>query len=389
MSGSMQPPQPAQMPPQGPQGGPPAPPPQMSPRMPPPGSPGAPQAPAAPSPMPPGMNPALEIFGRAAQGGGAPGEMRLSPAEMARLGRNGDSIVAHLTPGEIAVPPQVQTPKVLATLKNAFQDAGVQEEQFTAGSPQSSHNPQTGIPEYNFLSAILPMVFGAGASFLAPWALPGIFGAGGALAGAGGSALAGGLGSALGSAIGGGNTNQALMAGLGGAAGNFFGGGGLKDIANPATAAAAGTMPANATGLAGATPFGAPVTEATMNTPQGLAAQAAAFNPVTGGAGMGSTAGATAPPGMFGNLFGGNMGALKQALYTAGGAGLGQSLAPATAKPTQLPAGFTDHMPAVNPNYNAILGNGNNPRASFAGYNPIQAVTGNGYNFFAGQPGVT
>jgi hypothetical protein len=315
--------------------------------------------------------------------------MRLTPAEMARLGRNGDSIVAHLTPGEIAVPPQVQTPKVLATLQNAFQQAGVQEDQFTAGSPQSSHNPQTGAPEYNFLSALLPMVLGAGASFLAPWALPGVFGAGGALAGAGGSALAGGLGSALGSAIGGGNTQQALMAGLGGAAGNFFGGGGLNPNGGAAGAAtsAASNIPANAGGLTGSAPLGMSMNP--INTSQAAAPLAglsgAAFNPVTGGAGMGATAGAASNPGMFGNLFGGNMGGLKQALYTAGGAGLGQALAPATVKPTSLPAGFTDHMPAVNPNYNAVLGNGNNPRASFAGYNPIAAVTGNGYNFFAPQ----
>jgi hypothetical protein len=33
-------------------------------------------------------------------------------------------MMAHMTPGEIAVPPQVQTPDVLTTLNKAFTEAG-------------------------------------------------------------------------------------------------------------------------------------------------------------------------------------------------------------------------------------------------------------------------
>ena len=361
-------------PPQGmpqPQGQPPAPPPQLAPRLPPPGSPGAPPPPAAPPQMPPGMNPNLQMFARAAQAQpGGPGGMRLNPAEMAQMGRFGDSIVAHLTPGEIEVPPQVQTPKVLATIQQAMHRAGVSPQQFTAGSPQSSHNPATGAPEYNLLSALLPVLGGAAASVFAPELLPGIFGAGGALGAAGGAAAAGGLGSAAGSLLGGGNANQALMSGLGGAAGGYFGA--------PSGAAGAGS---------GGPAMISPQPMPNLATPSLGAAEGGSG--AVGGPGALATGIPGPSPGsagMFGNLGGGQMGGLKQALYSGLGGGIGSMLAPGTAS-NPIPASFTNSMPPLNRNYNAILGNANSPTPSFAGYNPIQSVQGGQpYNFYAPHP---
>jgi hypothetical protein len=47
---------------------------------------------------------------------------------------------------------------------------------------------------------------------------------------------------------------------------------------------------------------------------------------------------------------------------------------------------MTAHMPALNTNYNALLGNTNAVRPSFVGYDPLQSVRGGTpYNFFAPQ----
>jgi hypothetical protein len=89
---------------------------------------------------------------------------------------------------------------------------------------------------------------------------------------------------------------------------------------------------------------------------------------------------------MFGSFGGGQMGTLKQALLAGAGGGIGSMLAPATAS-NPIPASFTNSMPPLNRNYNAILGNANSPTPSFAGYNPIQSVQGGQpYNFYGNNP---
>jgi len=115
--------------------------------------------------------------------------------QISKMGRGGDTLLAHLTPGEMEVPKEVQTPKVLATLKQAYESKGVSPQQFTAGSPQSSMNPQTGLPEYNFMSAFLPAALGIAGSFAMPWLAPEFAAASPALAGA----IGGGAGTGLGS----------------------------------------------------------------------------------------------------------------------------------------------------------------------------------------------
>src|SRR5882672_1485594 len=130
--------------------------------------------------MPPGMPPGMmggpmPPPSAALGGAGAPSGMSMPPMggmptrpqnvirrspgstpSAAARGRGGDAMVAHMTPGEIAVPPQVQTPDVLATLNRAFSQAGANPTSFQAGNPDEKINPDTGLPEFNFMDILLP-----------------------------------------------------------------------------------------------------------------------------------------------------------------------------------------------------------------------------------------
>lgn len=69
----------------------------------------------------------------------------------AAAGRGGDTMVAHLTPGEMTIPPSVQQqlgPENMARLRAAFLAAGRNPERFLVGSRAQSVNPQTGLPEF-------------------------------------------------------------------------------------------------------------------------------------------------------------------------------------------------------------------------------------------------
>ncbi len=385
MSGAMTPPprQPVPLQASGGQGGPvgaPMPAPMQAPA---PQVPGGPQAgfggsqpaylpPPAPSqPIPPPMgapNPQnVAMFGRAASarpGKVGPGQMRLTSAELAAMGRFGDTTIAHLTPGEIAVPPQVQTPQVKAVIGQAFQQAGVSPAKFVAGSPQASINPQSGVPEYSFWSAILPVIGAAAGSFI-----PGI-------GTAAGMAVGGAAGGALGAGIDGGTPMQALLSGLGGAAGGYVGGGGLGSLGGlaggaeggvgaltGAEAAAASQVPA--AGLNSANPFGV------------------GLNPELGYMGAGAAAPVADPTSASGSLWDAVKGApWRGAMLSGLGSTAGTMLAPTSPQSSALPPGFNSPMRPLNGNYNTILGNSNNPRPGFEGYNPYAAVTGNGYDFY-------
>jgi hypothetical protein len=75
---------------------------------------------------------------------------------MERYGRNGDTMMGHLTPGETVVPQQVlqQNPQIARGLGRAFQDAGADPSRYVVGSGQNSVNPMTGEPEF-FLSTLV------------------------------------------------------------------------------------------------------------------------------------------------------------------------------------------------------------------------------------------
>lgn len=302
-------------------------------------------------------NPNLELFRQAAMGqlNQRQGPPRLTPAEMARLGRFGDQVVAHLTPGEIQVPPEVQSPKVLATLEKAFTQAGVQPEQFVAGSPQSSVNPNTGAPEYSFLSAILPVAGAVVGSII-----PGIGTAAGmALGGAAGGALGGVvdktgplgiLGGAAGGALGG------YLGGSGGVSGLL---GSLGGEAASAAPMAAGEAIGGAAGAAGGA-FGPASSPAAAQAAYGAAGEAWKAAPMTLGQ----------------RLMGG--------MYAGIGSGVGSSLAPPQSQDpkSQLPDSFKQPLPPVNPNYGQLLGSGQTSAPNFTNYDPFRMVAGNPYRFF-------
>ena len=133
-------------------------------------------------------------------------------ANMAKNGRYGDTMMAHVTPGEIVVPLPVQTPRVVSTIKNEMDRAGVPLSRYVVGSDQNSINPSTGVQEHGFLSKVLGVAVPAIGGFLtggpAGAALGALKGVGGlAGGGSGGQAAGGGTG-------GGGVTSSSDLAAL-------------------------------------------------------------------------------------------------------------------------------------------------------------------------------
>jgi hypothetical protein len=134
---------------------------------------------------------------------------------MASKGRGSDSMLVHMTPEE------VQSLQVLA-LK---------------GGGTLTINPDTGLPEANFLKKMLPMIAGAALNFFAP-------GLGSAVGGMFGLGAAAGTGIAVGgiSALATGSLSRGLMAGLGAYGGASLAGGlqnlGATAVAPEAMAAA-------------------------------------------------------------------------------------------------------------------------------------------------------
>lgn len=150
--------------------------------------------------------------------------------QAAAAGRGGDTMVAHMTPGEIAVPPQVQTPEVLATLNKAFAGAGANPTSFQAGNPDQKVNPQTGMPEFGFFDTLLPIGLGiAGSTLLGPEVLAPALGLEGAsgFAGAIPGILGGAIGTTAGNLITGKPLGQSLAGGALGAIGGALGGAAL------------------------------------------------------------------------------------------------------------------------------------------------------------------
>ena len=91
--------------------------------------------------MPPGM------------GGGMPPmegdpSMMMDPAEEA--GRGGDSVLAHLTPGEVIIPGEVAM-EISDILIEFLGEEGLASH--TVGDPSNSINPETGYPEFSWVSS--------------------------------------------------------------------------------------------------------------------------------------------------------------------------------------------------------------------------------------------
>lgn len=346
-------------PPMGPPGGPPqgAPPPGGPPMQPP-----QPMSQVPPMAMPGGpMQQNLAAFGRMAQGGPGGQQPRLTPQEMAHLGRFGDQVIAHLTPGEMTVPPQVQTPKVMHDLTQAFHHVGVSPAQFTAGSPASSVNPNTGAPEYSLWSAILPVLGSIGGAVAAPYT--------GGLSVPAGMAIGGALGGAAGGAMDHGTAMQIALQAAGGGAGGYLGG------AMGGAGSAAGSGAANAANAASA---------ASSAGGAGMSGASMTADPFAGSS-LAATQGAASPAASNLSSFGQMMKSipLKGGMMAGTGAALGGALAPQPVQASAQPPGFNTPNPGLTSNYNALLGRPNqSPTPQFGGYNPYASVTGQPYNFF-------
>lgn len=79
--------------------------------------------------------------------------------QMAEYGRNGDTEMAHVTPGEIVIPESIQTPRVMQVLSMEFEEQGVPMERYIVQDNDdmegpNSTNPETGNDEF-FLSKVL------------------------------------------------------------------------------------------------------------------------------------------------------------------------------------------------------------------------------------------
>lgn len=285
------------------------------------------------------MNPNMQTFLQAMQGPQASqqtSQPQQSPQaqQQASQGQNGDSIVAHMTPGEIAVPPQLQTPQVLAVLNQAFQQNKVDPQQFTAGSPKASVNPQTGMEQFNFLSAFLPAALGIAGSMVAPELLP-------AMAPALAGAIGSGAGTAAGGLASGQSPIQAGLSGLGAGAGGYM----MGNLGNGLTAM--GNTPT------GATPIQGPPAPGLSNLWGNL--PAGSINPI----------------GMAGSAIGGQI-----------GSSLG---APQKNMGPQLPAGFNTPLTPVSqlPSYQTQLGYNTykGPLPNFTNFNPATNFPAS-HNFF-------
>jgi hypothetical protein len=144
---------------------------------------------------------------------------------IAGLGRGEDSMLAHVAPGEMVVPPVI-SPQTQEIIKREMMSAGLDPNEYTVGQGMSI-NPITGMAEFGFLKKLgksLKKVVKKVAPIAGALLIPGVGGAlGGALSSAG-AAL--GIPSGIGSSFLGGKGILDTAAGIRGGIGGLFGGGG-------------------------------------------------------------------------------------------------------------------------------------------------------------------
>lgn len=155
---------------------------------------------------------------------------------IAGLGRNEDSMLAHVAPGEMVVPPVI-SPQTQQIIQQEMMSAGLDPNEYTVGEGMSI-NPITGMAEFGFLKKLgksLKKVVKKVAPIALPLLIPGVGGALGGALGSVGSALSSipGVGGAVSSigkffnpikgatGIAGGTLGPSIRSGIGG----LFGGG--------------------------------------------------------------------------------------------------------------------------------------------------------------------
>ena len=68
--------------------------------------------------------------------------------KLAAAGRNGDSALGHLTPGELILPRELQSREVMERLSKEAQRKGINLPRYQVGSQANSINPLTGMREF-------------------------------------------------------------------------------------------------------------------------------------------------------------------------------------------------------------------------------------------------
>jgi hypothetical protein len=189
--------------------------------------------------------------------------MQATAKQLQGYGRGDDSMLVHMTPGEV----------------NSLQGLAM------AAGGSLTINPDTGLPEAGFLSKLLPLIAGIGLNFILPGS--------GALVGAlGGKAAAAGVITGLGTTAITGDLKQGLMAGLGAFGGASLAGGvqgALGGAQQGLSSAAPAAAPTAAVGTGGAPMSAIPAAAAPVATKTGLAGFAQGFGntakglPLTGG----------------------------------------------------------------------------------------------------------
>lgn len=73
---------------------------------------------------------------------------------LAAQGRNGDTMLSHTTAGETIIPQEIldKNPNLRKDLQNAFDYEDIPMDQYVVGSGVMSINPETGLPEFGWLS---------------------------------------------------------------------------------------------------------------------------------------------------------------------------------------------------------------------------------------------
>jgi len=330
---------------------------------------------------PPGgpMGANLAMFGQAGQAGqpgmpqNSPQALHLKAAEQAKMGRFGDSIVAHLTPGELTIPVQLQSPAVLKAVREEFARIKVDPSKFVAGSPTGSRNPATGNQEFALLGGLLPTILGVVGGVAGSAIAPGI-----------GTVAGGALGSAAGEAASGGTLNQDLTVGLASGVGSAMAPGIGAKIGDAVGGAAAGSAGASAAGsAAGSTLPVIPNAVAGNSLSSAMAAGGGSAAGGMAGAPMGQVAGAAsgASPGLLGAI------TSRQGMQVIGsgvGAAMGQNSAGPIATKAPNNSGFNKPFVQPGANFNQIMGNQNASVPSFGGFNAAQqAQQTGGYNFYS------
>jgi len=107
----------------------------------------------------PNIDPAMmqQAMMQGAMGMGGPPQGAAEPAldqgdttPEERAGRGGDTLIAHVTPGEVVVPMElISNEMAMRKLRSLFEKHDVDMDQYTVGHESNSINPETGNPEFS------------------------------------------------------------------------------------------------------------------------------------------------------------------------------------------------------------------------------------------------